>query len=158
VPIIHELLSWSVTRQGADRGVLVGQAIGGEVPPAAVARALTVRTPAGRQQPAQLDGGGAAHWSYGDTVLSGVYTLTQGDTHPDKHFAVNVDPRESDLTRIDSAELPPELATSQRSNLDDSTATAVSRQTGFHRWLLYLVFGLLLAESLLAWRFGNSST
>jgi hypothetical protein len=158
VPIVQELVSWAVTRQGADRGALVGQTIGGEIPPSAAARALAVRSPAGRQQAAQIDASGGTHWSYADTLISGIYTLSQGEAFSDKHFAVNVDTRESELARIDPAELPPELVTSERSNLDDAATATVSRQTGFHRWLLYIVFGLLLAESLLAWRFGNSST
>ena len=63
---------------------------------------------------------------------------------------------EGDLSRIDPRELPSQFVTSQRSNLDDASSTSVTRQTGFHRSLLYTVLGLLLMESLFAWRFGNS--
>jgi hypothetical protein len=159
VPIVHELLAWAITQQGSDRNSTVGQPIGGEAPASAVSRNLVVQTPGGREQAVQTDAAaGESHWTYADTNLSGVYTLSAAGGEAGQPFAVNVDTRESDLSRAEISELPPEIVTSERSNLDDTTSAAVSRETGFHRWLLYGVLGLLLVESLLAWRFGNSST
>jgi hypothetical protein len=162
---VHELLTWSVTRPGADRGVMVGEPIGGELPHASASQNVTLNTPDNRQQSvtAEADAAGI-RWSYSDTDLSGVYSVagsTEADgstttAAADRLFSVNVDTREGDLSRIDASDLPPQFVTSERSDLDETAATAVARHTGMHRSLLYLVLSLLLFESILAWRFGNA--
>ncbi len=40
-------------------------------------------------------------------------------------------------------------------DFDQRTSTEVSRRDRIHRWLLYVVLGLLFFETLLAWHFGH---
>ena len=72
-------------------------------------------------------------------------------------FAVNVDTAESDLARLSPDELPKEFATHKRTNLDDADSAGIARRNTLHKNLLYCVFGLLLLETCLAWRFGHAT-
>jgi hypothetical protein len=70
---------------------------------------------------------------------------------------VNVDPDESDLTRVDASTLPPALEI--RTVAAETPAAVVDRVTDsrLHRLLLTAVLALLLAETVLAWRFGRGA-
>jgi hypothetical protein len=76
------------------------------------------------------------------------------------HFAANPDPAESDLTKLERAELAETipgwnflyLTNSKELALDVSS---VGRRGELHRSLLYGLLVLLLVESVLAWRFGH---
>jgi hypothetical protein len=78
-------------------------------------------------------------------------------------FAVNVDTAESDLTKLELAELRgdevwpgiPFAYDTTWQNLDERPSAEISRRASLHRWLLWGVFGLLFTESLMAWRFGR---
>jgi hypothetical protein len=126
---------------------------------------LTVRPPAGEARPSKLESeGDYARWSFGDTDQSGLYVaqfsapVSRNDT-----FAANVDTRESDLTKLDAAELRgedlwPGINFDYETNwqdLDEGPSGEISRRAGLHRWLLVGVLGLLLAETVMAWRFGR---
>ena len=105
--------------------------------------------------------GDAWRWSYGDTFISGLYALKIGPPLDDNHvFAVNIDPRESPLERIDPARLPEELGS--RASADGSTVSTTSGPaTATYAWfrsLIVVVVLLLAAESFMARWFGGGRT
>jgi len=79
-------------------------------------------------------------------------------------YAVNLNTVESDLSQIDAEELASDVwpgvpfyhHTNWR-DLGDEPATEIVRRSYLHRWLLIAVFGLLVAETFLAWLFGRRS-
>ena len=160
VPIVQELLALAVSGQTGEHNVMVGQAIGDTVSVSATQAPLALRTADGRQEQLRLtvDAEGS-RWAFGDTNYSGVYTASLGPpVARDKTFCVNVDTTESDLARIDPAELPKQFTTNRQANLDQQAAANVSRHSGLHRGLLYCVLGLLFLETFLAWRFGHPTS
>jgi hypothetical protein len=76
---------------------------------------------------------------------------------------VNVNTSESDLTKLELAELRGDEVwpgidfdyETNWQNLDAQPSGEISRRATFHRWLLYSVLSLLFVESVLAWRFGH---
>ena len=167
VPIVQELLSAAVGGRLDERNVEVGEALGNSVRTVASDVRLDVRPPQGEARQVRLgvDGDYSA-WSFSETDLSGLYVaqfgapISRNDT-----FAVNVDTAESDLTKLELAELRGEEVwpgidfayETNWQNLDEAPSGEISRRAGLHRWLLYGVLGLLLTETLLAWQFGRRS-
>jgi hypothetical protein len=165
VPIVQELLAAAVGGKLQERNIEVGQPLASSVRTLASDVQLTVRPPAGEARPSKLESeGDYARWSFGDTDQSGLYVaqfsapVSRNDT-----FAANVDTRESDLTKLDAAELRgedlwPGINFDYETNwqdLDEGPSGEISRRAGLHRWLLVGVLGLLLAETVMAWRFGR---
>jgi hypothetical protein len=99
----------------------------------------------------------AWRWVFGDTFVSGIYTLTIGQPADRiERFAVNLEPRESGLQRVDAQRLPQQLE--QRDELGASSAAASGSPTAVHAWFRSLLVGvlvLLVAESFLARWFGG---
>jgi len=71
-------------------------------------------------------------------------------------FAANVDPRESDLSRIDPDTLPSQFSHNLETAPDQlpTAALAQPRQEWF-RWFLMALGVLLLVETVFAWRLGR---
>jgi hypothetical protein len=156
VPIVHELLALALSGQMSQHNVEVGQPLGDTLAAQSPRTALTVINPAGAREEVRLaNDREAGLWSFADTRTCGVYkvSLPEGVSR-DEYFAVNLDTAESDLTRVAPEELPREFTTERRSNLDETNAEAVGRRGALHRGLLFAVLGLLLVETLMAWRFG----
>ncbi|MFW6125423.1 MAG: hypothetical protein ACOC46_04675, partial [Pirellulales bacterium] len=127
----------------------------------------TVATPDGRSDPVRLareEGVGVLR--YEATDVSGPYQVHLGPPVAETHtFAVNVDPEESDLTKLQRDELAHELLPdvefaylTQWQNPEETPQAPVRHRGDLHHLLLYGVLGLLLAESVLAWRFGHYAT
>jgi hypothetical protein len=165
VPIVQELLAAAVGGKLQERNVEVGQALGNSVRTLASEVKLDVRPPVGDVRPLKLESeGDYARWSFGDTDSSGLYVAQFGPpVSRNETFAVNVDTRESDLTKLEAAELRGEEVwpginfhyETNWQNLDEAPSGEISRRAGLHRWLLVGVLGLLLTETVLAWRFGR---
>ena len=161
VPIVQELLAHAVGSQTAQFNSIVGDAVGSSLPIAAVDAPIRLETPGGEQHTAraesQID---HAQWSFAPTDESGVYTAKLGaPLSTTELFAVNVNTAESDLTKADADELPPDFTVqTEWQNLDQQSTAQISRRSGLHEWLLYAVLALLLAEVYLAWRFGRGTT
>jgi hypothetical protein len=76
---------------------------------------------------------------------------------------VNVDPKESDLTQLTPEELRDEVwpgvaflrQTTWQNAAEPIAAATLVHPPGVQVDLLYCVFGLLLMETFLAWRFGH---
>jgi hypothetical protein len=165
VPIVQELLSAAVGGRLNERNVAVGQSIGAAVRTAASDVKLNVRPPLGEVKQAKLiSEGDYSAWSFQETDQSGLYVAQFGvPLSRNETFAVNVDTKESDLTKLELAELRGDEVwpginfdyETNWQNLDEKPSGEISRRAGLHRFLLYGVLGLLLAETILAWQFGR---
>jgi hypothetical protein len=168
-PLVQESLSLVARGREEGRNRLVGESLSSLLRNATPDTRLTMtpasseerrehnRQPAPREVRLESDGD-AWRWSYGDTFISGVYELKVGP--PIEHnelFAVNIDPRESPLERIDPARLPEELAP-RTSPAASPTSLATSGATSTYAWfrpLMLTVIALLAVESFLARWFGG---
>jgi hypothetical protein len=162
VPVVQELLTYSLGAESRDRNVRVGQSLAGVL--SSTGQPAMIRLPSGERKAAEIkDRGSSADWNFADTFASGVYALEPSEANPrESLYAVNVDTAESDLTPITPEELkgvvwPGITFTHHTSwqNLDERPATEVTRQSKVHVWLLYGVLGLLFVETFLAWQFGH---
>ena len=167
VPIIQQLLATAVGGQLAERNLTVGETLGASVPSFASQATVTLRPPRGEPQSLRLTPDGRRGlWSYAQTDDSGVYSAELQPLGAQRQlFAVNVNPVESDLSRLSADALRSEvwadvdfLHQTSWQDFDERTAAKVSRRDRIHRWLLYGVLGLLFGETLLAWRFGHHAS
>lgn len=164
VPIIQEMVAYSVSAQTDQRNLMVGEPLTGWLPPAAGDAAYTVRSPNGKSDGgrARIAGDGAA-WLYPETSQSGVYITEFGPpVSRAEAFALNVDPVESDLAAVSDEQLRkevwPDIAFLHQTTWQSAISqpiTAVQSRNQLARTLLYIVLGLLLMETYLAWRFGH---
>lgn len=153
-PLIHEILRWSIAVQVADRNVLVGEALSGTVPANSTDTTITLSGPSGIHQrvPIRLNNG-VGEWSFPSTSSSGIYEAeTSAST---MHFAVNVNPREGDLSRFDVEQLPAGFHHELATPYSDAASSTGSDSVQYFRWLLGAVLALLVIEPCLAWRFGR---
>ncbi|MEK6234494.1 MAG: hypothetical protein N2C14_07260, partial [Planctomycetales bacterium] len=166
VPLIHEMLNFVVGRRDEGRNRLVGQDLSGGIR-ASAGQSVTIQPPSGRTEKLSLSAEGeTSRFSYDQTSLSGLYTVRIGPPDSrDELFAVNVDTRESDLAKLDFAELKQEVwpdpiqVHSEPPDLGSQWTTGLSG-TSKGNWsvfLLYAVLGLLFFETLIAWRFAHHS-
>ena len=156
VPLVQETLSLVVSGQARPQNVLVGQPLSGTLPNAAAPLPVAITEPDGHTDDldVSVDAGGG-RWSLADTRQSGIYLVRVGQQVPSEElFAVNVDTAEGDLARIDPADLPSQF-TAAAGAATDVEATASARHSHLNKDCLYLALGLLLTETLLAWRFGH---
>jgi hypothetical protein len=167
-PLIQESLSLVARGREEGRNRLVGEPLSSLLRNATPETRLSM-TPAatdqrrdrGRQGAREVrleSQGDVWRWSFGDTFISGIYDLTVGP--PVEHhelFAVNIDPRESRLERIDPARLPAEFAsrTSVSGSASSSTANGGTSTYAWFRPLILVVVVLLAVESFLARWFGG---
>jgi hypothetical protein len=170
VALVQEILAWCVRGEAAVQNVEVGEPL--LVPAAGLdgTATLTIERPDGQVRPvaAQAEGGQRV-WTYGDTYRSGIYTArfgapaTPSTAIPrSRTSAVNVNPRESDLTPIGVEELQGEVWAGVPFAYHTSWQALDARAAGpapgggqLHVELLYALLALLLAESFLAWRFAH---
>lgn len=155
-PLVHEMLSYASAGRHDNRNVLVGDTLRSDAGRRLASGPIISWEP-GQQQRVALADDPNRGWSFDVIHTSGFYTAaTQGN--PPAIYAVNVDPRESDLRRIAPGELPPEL-NYQTATLDQQEreiATAGRAPSRGFRTILWLVLLLVGIESMLAWYFGRS--
>lgn len=171
LPFVHEVLRFASTNPDRHT-VLVGEPIEEFVPVTTVGLSATVTGPDGLTATVPIVAGdevGVARFT--DTLLSGVYRLSLPGRR-DRLFAVNIASTspgggsESDLTRIEPAELKP-LGTvpvvtdpndTQLAAIDSTLVTLAPRPHGptLARWLLTLALVVVVLETWLAWRLGPS--
>jgi hypothetical protein len=155
-PLVHEMLRYSLRGQIDRRNVLVGELASGQLELKASATGLVVTGPDGFEERVPLrESAGESLWSFLPRQC-GAYELR--GTELIQRIAVNVDPREGDLTRVDPRILPPQwrpaAATSAHVPAEQQPQGVVS----LYRWLLSGVVALLIAEPLLAWQFARRRT
>ncbi len=164
VPLVQEILAFTVGEQINQRNVEVGQPLADGVAPAAGDVPVTVERPDGRVQSVPLRaGGGDGEWTCADTYRSGIYTVRFGPPlERTRSFAVNVNTGESDLAPATIEELRSQVlpgvplgCRSDPTAPGSPAARPASVVGGLHVELLYALAALLLVETFLAWRFGH---
>jgi len=161
LPLVQELMARSV-QSGADAfNVQVGQSLGMTVPLNAAGADLVLTPP--DEQPrtirVQADGD-SADWSFDEVDTSGMYTAQFGEpVSTTQHFAVNVDTRESDLSKIDVSGLPDTLTVeTDWQSTAEVPAGEITGAASLHKWFIGAAILLMLFETLLASRFNRSSS
>lgn len=185
VPLVQEMLSFCISGQQRQQNVLVGRPLGGPLPAGALKVALTRRSFDPDKEPvavpAPLDADRTA-WTCADTSKSGLYAASftaeaesgrppQRSDAPEasveddrtQKFAVNLDTAESNLTQLSPERLadtvwkdvPFEYQTTWQTLDEQAVGVAGGADLYLQVELLYAVLGLLLLETLLAWRFGH---
>lgn len=165
VPIVQELVAEAVRGKVGQRNLRVGQTLAGDMRAAPAEGVVSVATPAGDTRPVRLTtDGGVSHWSFGEPDRSGVYRVELGPPLlRDELFAVNVDPAESDLTKITPDELRDDVwpgVPFEPFGWQAATggpAAPTTRRNPLHRWLLLAALALLLTEPALACWLGRRS-
>jgi hypothetical protein len=153
-PLVHEMLRLSLAGQSEGRNLLVGDELTGVLPIASADEAVNLAGPDGLRERLPIHAeAGEGRWSYSPASASGVYEARIGSSV--QRYAVNVDPRESDLARLDPELLPAQFRRELADATAESTALGASDSAAHFRWLLGGVLVLLVVEPWLAWRFGR---
>jgi hypothetical protein len=159
VPLIHEMVSHVVGRQSHLRTITVGEPLMEPLPVPATARTVAVVTPRDSVEHVPVeDSEHGPLCRYGETWWSGYYQIRpeQSSAAP-TIYAVNVDPSEGELTRVNPQVLPSQFVYGwQQEPSGSSEQLAPASSTSWAKPLLAVVFGLLLMDNLLGWRFGTA--
>ena len=153
LPLVREMLIYATGPADALGARRVGEPIGASAPNGTFGQEVRIERPDKHVDTVSLaDLPGGLVWSYDQTELSDVYTVTVRD-HVQK-FALNINPAESDLTRMSQEELPPELRLQKEGQAENASADHPSvQQAGFEHALLYAAILLALLDVGLAWLF-----
>lgn len=157
LPIVRELVAYTAAHAQGQYEVIVGEPISGQLAASWATPQVAVVRPDGRSDlvPVVRDGGDPA-WSYVSTDEPGIYQVrSEGGSEAIALAAVNVDTRESDLSRVPPDTLHEALVVRRVAPTDTATVEGMTHDAPLHRWLLYGVLVLLLTESVLAWAFGG---
>jgi hypothetical protein len=163
-PLVQETLSLVARGREEGRNRLVGEPLSSLLHMATPDTRLTITPPKiadrsrAASRPIRLEATGDVwRWSYSDTDIAGMYEVNIGSPlNQNELFAVNIDPRESALQRIDSAALPAEVVS--QATADGPAASSLSAGLTTSAWfrpLLLAVLLLLAVESFLARWFGG---
>jgi hypothetical protein len=162
VPVMQEIVLRASAGRLSERNIRVGQPFDRSFTADGASAAVTVVTPGKQSFPAKLQpSGGVSQFHFEQTDKSGAYEVKVGPPLAlDTLFAANPNPAESDLTKLDRAQLAEILPgwnfqylTNSRELAQD--ASSVGRRGELHRPLLSGLLILLLLESILAWKFGH---
>ncbi|QGJ69648.1 VWA domain-containing protein [Planctomycetales bacterium 10988] len=167
VPLVQELLRFALQGPEEKFQVVVDQPLQYSVRTLSADLKATVTTPGNEQEEVNLRTSGAmSHLEFHATHLPGNYQVMWGPPLSQKMlFAVNVDPRESDLRSLSVEEFREEIWPSPitfltqlpESRVEPGSATAPGfrQQVSWSTGLLYGVLALLLLDTLLGWRFAH---
>lgn len=179
-PLVRQIVDWCLAGQAQPRNVFVGDALESSLDKAAgtlrlssapsaspsAASAVTIQRPDGRRAAATIAPGGGA-WTYDDTRVSGIYRAQPGPLPARVQlFAVNLITTESDLSHVPRDQLQDEALHGARFDYQAQWPAGAGEPLGsltpsegsageLHPVLLYVAAGLLLLETILAWRLGN---
>jgi hypothetical protein len=163
LPLVRQILDWCLAGQEQPRNLAVGDTLESSVNAPSAPATLTVERPDGQRRSVPLNvQGDYANWIYDDTRISGVYTAQfSPPIAATQLFAVNVITAESDLAPISADELQNDVFPDHK--IDYRTAWQAggtrpvlpeSSAAQLHVDLLYAAAGLLLLETIIAWRLG----
>jgi hypothetical protein len=161
VPIVHEMARFGADSRFEGRHLRVAQALSRPLSPDEIGKPVAFISPEGSAVPIPLpDAESTAAITTEPLTQAGVYRLQLGGSNqPLEHYAVNIDPAESDLARLDREQLASRLLPdTEFGYLTDWQPLAGSGgqrlgRSGLTRWFLVACLALLLVEQLLAWRF-----
>lgn len=159
--MIQQLLRESLAGRLDLRNALVGQPLAGRFTGGAAGAEVVVIPPdegeTGETLPRRASverSNDDLRWSFVATAYQGLYIARRGDV--EERYAVNLDTRESDLTRLDPTLLPASMRReSSATEPREQGSPANSSGRSLFRRLLMVVLGLLIGESLLAQRLGR---
>ncbi|PHS11632.1 MAG: hypothetical protein COA78_09345 [Blastopirellula sp.] len=160
-PVIQELLIELVRSQGDSRNIQVGSPLIGRVEEASTDSSVDLIPPNEQRVRVALETVNGSHqWMFDQTEYSGIYQMIdRSRLDASQSFAVNINTRESDLTRVALEDLPGTL--NLNSDVDNGSLSfagiAGGSATGLFRLLLIMVLLLVLTESILAWRYGTGA-
>jgi len=154
LPIVRELVSYLVDDSWQhQRNLLVGQQATTIASGGGPLDSLEMRLPEGDKHhlkpPAAED---LQEVSFADTSTVGVYSLSAADAEIAR-FAVNLDARESDLSTVDPAGLPPGFTS--RSVVSAASIAGFGANFSLSRTLLGMALALLITETTFAWLLGR---
>jgi len=161
-PVVQELLTYAVGGLDDAKNVRIGQSIGGSIPIESSSDHVTVRdTKQYEQRVAIKDDASLPTWTWAETHNNGVYTANLSDEETVSPYAVNLaNYRDSEPNRMTVSELPSQFQTLSiaASDLDSSNTSIDStfESSPLFRQMLGLLLVLLLAETTVAWYFGNA--
>jgi hypothetical protein len=166
VPVMNEIVNFAVADRNRDHQTLVGQSLSAAVPAAVTEVPVTVELPGRRAVPRKVSPRDeVGYFVFDQTTQSGSYRVQFGPPiAAEELFAVNVDAKESDLTKLDQEELRELLPGCRFHYLTNWQAIATGRTSvtqgrgELHRYLLYAAFALVFLESFLAYKFGHYSS
>lgn len=155
LPLVHEILKFAARDAGRSQNVLVGALVAGQIERSPVDSPWKERGVLSEPPPADEPAGSR----------SGFFVCDFAAPQPHSGLlAVSVDPRESDLAKLDRAALESELLAgvrfsywNQRPDAAPSAASLGPRRDGLYRWLLYAALAALFLETFLAWKLGYHS-
>ncbi|MBN1394448.1 MAG: BatA domain-containing protein [Pirellulales bacterium] len=163
VPLVREMADYCAAGRTRRQNIMVGDRLEMFVAPAAAEASAKLVAPdkqVHRLRPQSL--GDRALLSYGDAIESGLYLVKFGSsTEDERPFAVNLDTSESDLARIEPAELRtetwPDVGFQYRTHQQRFDAAIGSERAGggLHAFMLCCALGLLLSDTLLSWKYGR---
>jgi hypothetical protein len=159
LPLVHEILWWASSRHYTFYAATVGQPITGSLPMDAqrseiqvlTPRGVTVKVPVERRSAEQK-----ASWRFDETWWSGFYRVESSSTTEDlTWYAVNVEPDEGDLSRMEMALIPSQFEQGLPAvEVEPATAGRSISTVSWARPLWAVVLALLLLDIFLAWKFG----
>jgi hypothetical protein len=156
-PLIHEMLRLALVGRTAERNIVAGDDLAGVAPSELAESTILVTGPGQLKETLRVhDEAGERRWMLGHAGTSGVYDVHFGAVV--QRYAVNVDPSEGNLARIDAELLPSQLRHESSKETIQRVWPAQAVGRADFRWLLTVVLMLLLAEPLLAWQFGRGRT
>jgi len=162
-PVIQEMLRLAVTDRMNDRNVKVGDPILGIASGVNLGDAVSLSGPphdSGAEWSERIPltyEGGHSRWTFSNAYWSGLYRAEYGEADRVDTFAVNVETKEGVPSRVDTALLPSQFKLSDQQVAKGDEQLVEDAQQPYFRHLLALMALCMVVESLLAWRFGNSS-
>lgn len=167
VPLVQELVLFASAGRFSERQRLVGEPLSQTYPIGGADVDVTVVRPDGQSQPGRITsvaGTSQGQFTFDATDRSGVYEVQLG--HPlgrSELFAVNPDPRESDLDKLTRDNLAKDLLAgidfNYRTGSDPASpgtaksTPAANSNAALSRWLLFATLYLLFVEQMMAWNF-----
>ncbi len=162
-PVMQSIVLRAAAGRLSERNIQVGKPFDRSFSAEGAGATVTVTPPKGQQVPSKLrlaSGGDVSEFHLPHVDFAGPYQVRIGPPlTEDSSFAANTDPLESNLAKLDRADILPGLGWNFLYLTNSSDLTKDARSVGhrgeLHRPLLYGLLILLLVESVLAWRFGH---
>jgi hypothetical protein len=162
VTLLNELLGFLISGHSQQRQLVVGTSITRSVSAAMQTESVDIVRPDQDSEHIQLKQRGSAfEFTYSGTDLAGFYQIKTGPPINDLELlAVNPDPRESNLEKLQQAHIQRHILPKENTsygtvwrNVRRPNTSSQPDSSGLVRWLLYATLLLLIVEQIMAWRF-----
>lgn len=159
VSLVQETVRFLIEGVAASRNVRVGDPLVASTSVGIAGDSIAMVRPDGAR--IRLEGevrrSGETTWTFAETRQAGFYDLVQDSRKHDliRRFAVDVDLRESDLSRTDVAALPPVFDRVPAKTEASDAARLDSRPVPLFPILIAALLALVGLEALLAWKLGS---